>query len=66
MEKLEEMHSGRYPSGWPTPRVYDDANRDKLDLWQGKFAEVEEAMERAETLWMAAVEKLESAQSQTD
>ncbi|NDR56083.1 ABC-F family ATP-binding cassette domain-containing protein [Aliiruegeria sabulilitoris] len=60
MEKLEEMRS-TLSERLADPAVYDAANKDKLDLWQAKFAEVEDALERAETLWMDAVERLESA-----
>ncbi len=62
LEKLTEMHA-TLSERLADPAMYEDANRDKLDLWQGKFSEVEEAMERAETLWMEAVERLEEAQA---
>ncbi|MDV7141993.1 ABC-F family ATP-binding cassette domain-containing protein [Tropicimonas sp. TH_r6] len=64
LEKLTEMHT-TLSDRLADPAVYDESNRDKLDLWQGKFAEVESAMERAETLWMEAVERLEEAQAET-
>ncbi|SDK36977.1 ABC-F family ATP-binding cassette domain-containing protein [Aliiruegeria lutimaris] len=60
MEKLEEMRS-TLSERLADPAVYEAANKDKLDLWQAKFAEVEDALERAETLWMDAVERLEAA-----
>ena len=62
MEKLEEMRT-TLSERLADPSVYDEANRDKLDLWQAKFVEVETAMERAEILWMEAVEKLEASQT---
>ncbi|MFD0979778.1 ABC-F family ATP-binding cassette domain-containing protein [Tropicimonas aquimaris] len=62
VEKLSEMRE-TLAERLADPSVYDEANRDRLDLWQKKFAEVEEAMERAEALWMDAAERLEAAQS---
>ncbi|MFV0335913.1 MAG: ABC-F family ATP-binding cassette domain-containing protein [Tropicimonas sp.] len=63
MEKLSEMRS-TLSERLADPAIYEETNRDKLTLWQGKFAEVEEAMERAEALWMEAVERLETAQAE--
>ncbi len=59
-EKLQEMHA-TLSERLANPRIYDEENREKRDLWQGKFTEVEAALERSEALWMAAVEKLEAA-----
>jgi ATP-binding cassette subfamily F protein 3 len=33
----------------------------ETENWQKKFAEVEEGLERAEALWMRALERLEAA-----
>ncbi|PRY26849.1 ATP-binding cassette subfamily F protein 3 [Aliiruegeria haliotis] len=60
MEKLEEMREA-LSERLADPRVYDDENRARLEEWQAKFTEVEAAMERAETLWIEAVERLEAA-----
>ena len=44
------------------PAIYE-ANRIKeAEEWQKKFAEVEDGLERAETLWMKAVDRLEATQ----
>ena len=43
------------------PGEYENA--DEAAVWQKKYAEVREALERAEALWMAALEKLEKAQA---
>ena len=64
MEKLHEMRD-TLATRLADPAIYEDANRDKLILWQSKFAEVEEAMERAESLWMEAVERFETAQAES-
>jgi len=42
------------------PRVYDDAA--EVEKWGRKHAEATEAMTRAESLWMKALERLERAE----
>jgi ATP-binding cassette subfamily F protein 3 len=43
------------------PALYEDAKTGELDVWNKKYAEVMTALERAESLWMQAEEKLEKA-----
>jgi ATP-binding cassette subfamily F protein 3 len=43
------------------PRLYD--NPGEAAVWQKKYAEVMEAKDRAEALWLAAAEKLEGAEA---
>ncbi|MBL3568842.1 glycosyl transferase family 1 [Rhodovulum sulfidophilum] len=62
VEKLDEMRS-RLQEKLADPELYDPARADERILWQKKFAEAEEAMERAEALWMAALEKLDTAEA---
>jgi ATP-binding cassette subfamily F protein 3 len=45
------------------PELYEAEKKDEARVWQAKHAEVIEALERAETLWMRALEKLEKAES---
>ncbi len=45
------------------PALYEDARKGELDTWNKKYAEVMEALARAESLWMAAQEKLDQAQA---
>ncbi len=45
------------------PALYEDARKGELETWNKKYAEVMAALERAEALWMAALEKLEKAQA---
>jgi ATP-binding cassette subfamily F protein 3 len=63
IEKLSEMRE-TLAARLADPSVYEDRNRDKMELWQKKFAEVEDALERAEALWMEAEERLEAARTQ--
>ncbi|MEM8537990.1 MAG: ABC transporter ATP-binding protein, partial [Pseudomonadota bacterium] len=45
------------------PALYEDSKAGELDTWNRKYAEVMEGLDRAEALWMAALEKLEKAES---
>ena len=44
------------------PAMYEAEKIAQTEVWQKKYAEVMDGLERAETLWMAAVERLEAAQ----
>ena len=41
--------------------LYDESRAEERALWQRKYAEVVDAIERAEAMWLAAQEKLETA-----
>ena len=43
------------------PELYDDSRKGDLAVWNKKYAEVMEALDRAEAMWLAAQEKLEAA-----
>ena len=45
------------------PDLYDEDRIDELEVWQKKYGEVMDGLNRAEALWMAAEEKLEKATS---
>lgn len=45
------------------PALYDEERKDEAVVWQRKYAEVMEAQDRAEDLWLKAVEKLEKAEA---
>ena len=59
--KLEEMR-GKVAEKLADTGLYDDARIHELEGWNRKFAEIEEAMARAETLWLDAQERLEAAE----
>ena len=61
-EKLMEMHE-KLSAKLADPELYSDKNIADLEVWNKKFAEVEEAMSRAETLWVTAQEKLDMAEN---
>ncbi|WP_294620309.1 ABC-F family ATP-binding cassette domain-containing protein [uncultured Roseovarius sp.] len=61
VEKLTDMHE-RISAKLADPGMYDEARVNEAAEWQKKFAEVEDGLARAETLWMAALERLEEAE----
>ena len=64
MEKLHDMHE-KLSAKLADPSLYEDDKVADLAVWNRKFAEVTQAIERAETLWVEAQDKLETAQNGT-
>lgn len=62
LEKLMEMHE-KLSAKLADPELYSDKNIADLEVWNKKFAEVEEAISRAETLWVNAQERLDAAEN---
>ncbi|MBO9449382.1 ABC-F family ATP-binding cassette domain-containing protein [Tropicibacter sp. R16_0] len=62
VEKLTDMHD-KLSAKLADPALYDDDKISDLETWNRKFAEVVDAMDRAETLWLDAQEKLEAAET---
>lgn len=60
--KLMEMRE-RLIGKLANPALYEPGAAGNLNALQGKYGEVREAIDRAETLWLAAQEKLEAAES---
>ncbi|MCZ4367054.1 ribosomal protection-like ABC-F family protein [Sulfitobacter dubius] len=60
MEKINEMRD-KLAKKLADPALYEDAKTGELEVWNKKYAEVMEALERAESLWVGAQEKLEKA-----
>jgi ATP-binding cassette subfamily F protein 3 len=61
VEKLSEMQA-ELAKRLGDPKVYEDAMADKRVVWQKKYSEVMDAMDRAEAMWVKAQGKLEKAQ----
>lgn len=61
VEKLAEMRD-KLDARLADPALYEGGKADEIAKWQKKHAEVIEAEERAESLWMDAMEKLEKAE----
>ncbi len=62
VEKLSEMRD-KLARKLADPALYEDARLGELEVWNRKYAEVMEAMERAESLWETALERLEKAEA---
>ena len=45
------------------PVLYEEGKAGELATWNKKYAEVMDGLERAEAMWMAALEKLEKAET---
>ncbi len=60
VEKLEKMRD-KLAAKLADPVLYEDTRRGELEVWNRKYAEVREGLERAEALWMEAAEALENA-----
>ncbi len=62
IEKINEIRD-RVASELADPSLYEDKNLSKLEKLNRKWAEAVEATDRAEALWMDALEKLELAEN---
>ncbi|MBT2131044.1 ABC-F family ATP-binding cassette domain-containing protein [Aliiroseovarius lamellibrachiae] len=60
VEKLNEM-SEKLAKKLADPELYEEERLDEMAVWQKKYSEVMDAMDRAEELWLKAQEKLEKA-----
>ncbi len=56
--KISEMRD-KLAKKLADPVLYEDGRKGELETWNKKYAEVMQGLERAEALWMAALEKLE-------
>ena len=62
VEKLNDMRD-RLAAKLASPALYEDGKAGEAEVWQKKYAEVMGALDRAEALWLAALEKLEKAET---
>ena len=62
LAKLTEMEE-KLSVKLADPTLYEDDKVKDLETWNRKYAEVTEAIERAEALWMDAQEKLDAAEA---
>ncbi|MBK0326861.1 ABC-F family ATP-binding cassette domain-containing protein [Rhodobacteraceae bacterium F11138] len=62
VQKLNQMRD-KLASKLADPALYEDGKQGEVEVWQRKYAEVMEALDRAEALWMNALEKLEKAEA---
>ncbi|WP_372603307.1 ABC-F family ATP-binding cassette domain-containing protein [Actibacterium sp.] len=62
VEKLNDMRD-KLAKKLADPDIYEPERLSESQVWQKKYAEVMDGLDRAESMWIAALEKLESAQS---
>ncbi len=62
VNKLNDM-SDKLSKKLANPALYDAEKIGEMEVWQKKYGEVMEAQDRAEALWMSALEKLEAAEA---
>ncbi|SLN29771.1 putative ABC transporter ATP-binding protein YheS [Roseivivax jejudonensis] len=62
VEKLNEMRD-KLAAKLANPELYAEDRVGELETWNRKYAEVMDGLDRAEALWMAALEKLETAEA---
>ncbi len=61
VQKLDEMRD-KLAKKLAHPDLYEPGKAGEIEVWQKKYAEVMEGLDRAEALWIAAQEKLEKAE----
>ncbi len=60
--KLTEMQD-KLAAKLADPALYEDTRVGELEVWNRKYAEVREGLDRAEALWLTAQERLDAAES---
>jgi ATP-binding cassette, subfamily F, member 3 len=60
LAKLNDMRD-KLAKKLADPELYEDSRKGELATWNAKYAEVMEALDKAEALWLAAQERLEAA-----
>ncbi|MCU4653907.1 ATP-binding cassette domain-containing protein [Roseibacterium sp. SDUM158016] len=60
--KIEEMRE-KLAKKLADPELYEPERAGDLGVWQRKYAEVMDGLDRAEALWVAAAERLEQAEA---
>ncbi len=60
--KLNDMRD-KLATKLADPALYEDAKIGEMEVWQKKYAEVMDALDRAESLWMKDLENLEAAET---
>jgi ATP-binding cassette subfamily F protein 3 len=60
--KIEEMR-GKLATKLADPALYENDKVGELEVWNKKYAEIMDALSRAEEMWVTAQEKLDAAQA---
>jgi ATP-binding cassette, subfamily F, member 3 len=62
VQKLTDMRE-KLAKKLASPALYEDGKADEAAVWQKKYSDVMEAQDRADSMWMKALEKLEKAEA---
>ena len=62
VKKLNDMRD-KLAKKLADPALYEDGKKGEAEVWQRKYAEVMDGLDRAEAPWMSALEKLEQAEA---
>ncbi|SMY09610.1 ABC-F family ATP-binding cassette domain-containing protein [Flavimaricola marinus] len=62
VKKINEMRD-KLAKKLADPALYEDGRKGELETWNKKYAEVMEGLDRAEAMWIGALEKLEKAEA---
>ena len=62
VEKLNGMRD-KLAHKLADPALYEKDKKGEIDVWQKKYAEVMNGLDRAEAMWMTALEKLDKAEA---
>ena len=60
LSKLNDMRD-KLAKKLADPALYEDARKGELATWNAKYAELMQALDKAEAMWLSAQEKLEQA-----
>ena len=60
LTKLNDMRD-KLAKKLADPALYEDTRKGELATWNAKYAEVMDALDKAEALWLTAQERLEAA-----
>ena len=61
VKKIEDMRD-KLAKKLADPSLYEEGRKGELETWNKKYAEVMQASDRAEAMWLTAMESLEKAQ----
>jgi ATP-binding cassette, subfamily F, member 3 len=62
VKKINEMRD-KLAKKLADPALYEDERKGELETWNKKYAEVMDGLDRAESMWIAALERLEKAEA---
>ena len=61
VEKMNDMRD-KIATKLADPKMYDEDNAANAAVWNKKYSEVMDGLDRAEAMWLTAIEKLEKAE----